>query len=123
MKSPRFTFFEPSQRIKSKLRTSSAIRKKSFLIHFATEFKLVTGLQHSNISTVIFFGLTHEVPIAVNRKLVYVFPEMKLRGLIPITTFMFAVSDLYIPRISLPIWLQKIGRPILHCNPFCLNKC
>ncbi len=42
----------------------------------------------------------------------YLLPEMKLRGLVP-CSHAVSVSDLYIPRIGLPIWLQKIGRSIL----------
>jgi hypothetical protein len=41
--------------------------------------------------------------------LIYVFPEMKLRGLV--SNF---VSDLDIPRIGLPFWLQQNSRPILE---------
>ncbi len=37
----------------------------------------------------------------------YVFPEMKLRGLVPNSYIHVSVSDLYIPRIGLPIWLQQ----------------
>ncbi len=35
---------------------------------------------------------------------IYLFPEMKLRSLAP---NFYMVSDLYIPRIGLPIWLQQ----------------
>jgi hypothetical protein len=38
---------------------------------------------------------------------IYVFPEMKLHGLIPYSYIHVSVSDLYIPRIG------KIGRPIM----------
>jgi hypothetical protein len=38
---------------------------------------------------------------------IYVFPEMKRRGLVPNSSIQVAVSDLYIPRIGLPIWLQQ----------------
>jgi hypothetical protein len=38
---------------------------------------------------------------------IYVFPEMKLSGLVPNAHIHVSVSDLYIPRIGLPIWLQK----------------
>ncbi len=34
---------------------------------------------------------------------IYVFPEMKLRGLVPNSYIHVSVSDLYIPRITLPI--------------------
>ncbi len=37
----------------------------------------------------------------------YIFPEMKLRGLIPNSYIHVSVSDLYISRISLPIWLKQ----------------
>jgi hypothetical protein len=36
-----------------------------------------------------------------------VFPEMKLRGLIPSFYIYVSVSDLYIPTIGLPILLQE----------------
>ena len=39
---------------------------------------------------------------------IYVFPEMKLRGLVPKSYIHVSVSDLYIPKIGLPIWLQQI---------------
>jgi hypothetical protein len=38
---------------------------------------------------------------------IYVFPEMKLRFLVPKSYIHVSVSDLYIPRIGLPIWLQQ----------------
>ncbi len=37
----------------------------------------------------------------------YVFPEMELRDLVPSSYIHVSVSDLYIPRIGLPIWLQQ----------------
>jgi hypothetical protein len=43
---------------------------------------------------------------------IYVFPEMKLHGLIHNSYIHVSVSDLYIPRIGLPIWLQQ-NRKIL----------
>jgi hypothetical protein len=45
----------------------------------------------------------------------YVFPEMKLRGLVPNSYTHVSVSDLYIPRIGVPsvFGCSKIGRPIL----------
>ncbi len=39
---------------------------------------------------------------------------MKLRSLVPNSYIYVSVSDLYIPRIGLPIWCSKIGRPILE---------
>jgi hypothetical protein len=44
---------------------------------------------------------------------IYVLPEMKLRGLVPNSYIFLSVSDLYIPRTSLPIWLEQKNRPIL----------
>jgi hypothetical protein len=38
---------------------------------------------------------------------IYVFPEMKLRGLVPIYFTLVSVSDLYNPGIGLPILLQQ----------------
>ncbi len=38
---------------------------------------------------------------------IYVFPEMKLRGLVPNSYIQESVSDLYIPRNSMPIWLKQ----------------
>jgi hypothetical protein len=46
---------------------------------------------------------------------IYVFPEMKLSGLVPNSYIHGSVSDLYILRISLPIWLQQ-NRVIDHGN-------
>jgi hypothetical protein len=43
---------------------------------------------------------------------IYVFPEMKLRSLVPNYYIHVSVRDLYIPRIGLPICLQK-NRAIL----------
>jgi hypothetical protein len=37
---------------------------------------------------------------------IFVFPELKLHGRIPNSYIHVSVSDLYIPRIDLPIWLQ-----------------
>ncbi len=41
---------------------------------------------------------------ALYRKLIYVFPEMKLHDLVPNSYIHVSVSDLYIYRIGLPIW-------------------
>ncbi len=38
---------------------------------------------------------------------IYVYPELKLHGLVPNSYIHVSVSDLYIPRIGLPIWLQQ----------------
>ncbi len=38
---------------------------------------------------------------------IYVFPEMKLHSLVPNSYFHVSVSNLYILRIGLPIWLQQ----------------
>jgi hypothetical protein len=37
---------------------------------------------------------------------VYEFPEMKLRGFVPNSYIHVSVSNLCIPRIGLPIWMQ-----------------
>jgi hypothetical protein len=44
---------------------------------------------------------------------IYVFPEMKLRGLVPNSYIHVSVKKLYIPRI---------GLPILLCLPICLQQ-
>jgi hypothetical protein len=44
---------------------------------------------------------------------IYVFPEMKLRGLVPNFHIYASVSDLYIPTIGPSIFCSKIGRPIV----------
>ncbi len=38
---------------------------------------------------------------------IYVFPEKKLRSLVPNYYIHVSVRDLYIPRIGLSIWLQQ----------------
>jgi len=38
---------------------------------------------------------------------IYKFPEIKLPGLVPSSYIHVSVSDLYISRISLSIWLQQ----------------
>ncbi len=47
------------------------------------------------------------LPWHCTENLIYVFPEMKLCGLVPNSYIHFSVSNLYIPRIGLPIWLQQ----------------
>ncbi len=42
-----------------------------------------------------------------NENPIYVFPEMKLRGLVPNSYIHVSVSDVHIPRIGLPICLQQ----------------
>jgi hypothetical protein len=44
---------------------------------------------------------------------IYVFPEKKLRSLVPYSYTHVSVSDLSNSRIGLTILLQQIGRPIL----------
>jgi hypothetical protein len=43
----------------------------------------------------------------------YVFPEMKLRGLVPISYIYVSVSDLYTQDRSAYLVAKKIGRSIL----------
>ncbi len=44
----------------------------------------------------------------------YVFLEMKLRGLIPNIHYHVSVSDLYIPMIGPHIFCSKIGGPLVR---------
>jgi hypothetical protein len=46
---------------------------------------------------------------------IYVFPEMNLRCHVPNSYSHVSVSDLYIPRIGQPIWLQQ-NRQIHECG-------
>ncbi len=48
-----------------------------------------------------------------NENLLYVFPEKELRGLSPNFLVHVSVSDLYIPKIGVHIFLQHISRPIV----------
>jgi hypothetical protein len=48
--------------------------------------------------------LNHDLHCTENP--IYVFPEMKLRGLVPNFYIHVSVSNLYIPGIGLPIWKQ-----------------
>jgi hypothetical protein len=50
-----------------------------------------------------------------NENPIYVFPEMKLRDLVPNSYIHVSVIDLYIPRVGLPIWLQQ-NRQTDHGN-------
>jgi hypothetical protein len=43
----------------------------------------------------------------VTKNPIYVFPEIKLRGFIPNSYNHVYVSNLYIPMVGLPIWLQQ----------------
>jgi hypothetical protein len=52
--------------------------------------------------------------------LIYLYPEMNLRCLVPNSYIHVSLSDLYFPRFGLPIWLQKIGRLILGI--YCINR-
>ncbi len=47
------------------------------------------------------------VDYTVTENPIYIFPEMKLCGLVPSFYIRVSVSDLYIPGIGLPIWLQQ----------------
>ncbi len=47
------------------------------------------------------------IPSALYQNLIYVFPEMNLRGRVPNPCIHVSVGDVYIPRIGLPIWLQQ----------------
>jgi hypothetical protein len=43
--------------------------------------------------------------------MIYVFPEMKLHGLVSVSYIHVFVSDFSIPRIDLPNWLQQNRHP------------
>jgi hypothetical protein len=51
----------------------------------------------------------------------YVFPEMKLRGLVPNFHIHVSVSYLHIPTIGPPIFCSKIGGPIVVIYNECGN--
>jgi hypothetical protein len=55
----------------------------------------------------------------------YVFPEIKLRGLlVPNFHIHTSVSDLYIPTIGLPIWLQQLWTDVWeYINRSQSNEC
>jgi hypothetical protein len=53
-------------------------------------------------------GLYHSPRTHCKEDPIYVFPEMKLRGLIPNIHRCLSVSDFYIPTIGPPILLQQI---------------
>jgi hypothetical protein len=38
---------------------------------------------------------------------IYIFPEMEHRGLIPNSYIHVSVSNLYVPKVGLPIWLRS----------------
>ena len=52
-------------------------------------------------------GAWHKINKHRTERLIYVVPEMKLRGLVPNYYIHVSVRDLNIPRIGLPIWLQQ----------------
>jgi hypothetical protein len=56
---------------------------------------------------------------------IYVFPEMKLRGLVPNFYIHVSVSDFYIPRICLPICPQqkKADRSWEYINHSQIHEC
>jgi hypothetical protein len=54
---------------------------------------------------------------------IYVFPEMKLRALVPKSFIHVSVSNFYIPRIGLPMWLQQNkNRQTDHMNIFITQR-
>jgi hypothetical protein len=61
------------------------------------------------ISKCIFIEVAFYCPAQAHctKNLIYVFPEMKLRGLLPNSYSHVSVSDLYIPLIGMPIWQQQ----------------
>jgi hypothetical protein len=61
------------------------------------------GVYLHSSSKVAYMYFSYTVP----KNPIYVFPEMKLRGLVPISCILVSVSDLYNPRIGLPIFLQQ----------------
>jgi hypothetical protein len=56
--------------------------------------------------------------------MVYVYTEMKLSGFIPNYYIRVSVSDLYIPRIGLPILLQQNRQTVPgNINRFQIHEC
>ncbi len=52
---------------------------------------------------------------------IYAFPEKKLCGLVPNSYIHVSVSDLYIPRMDLPIWLQQNRQTYCSLLTWCLG--
>ncbi len=67
-------------------------------------------------SPVFIFFLEHpliQAPLHCKEDPIYLIPEMKLCGLIPISFIHVSVSELYIPTIGPPILCSKIGGPMV----------
>ncbi len=62
--------------------------------------------------------------VLYQKNMIYVLPEMKLSGLNPNSHIQVSSCSLYIHRIGLPIWLSKIGIPILEIyKSFMRHEC
>ncbi len=62
---------------------------------------------HSKWSLSMLTMSYYKLYIHCTEKAIYEFPEMELRGLVPNSYIHVYASDLYIPRIGLPIWMQQ----------------
>jgi hypothetical protein len=80
---------------------------------FNNVFEALTACVDNSLQLSIFAEIIHTLHRQNTKILKQIFPEKEYRGLIPISTFMRAVSALYIPTIALPILLEEICRPIL----------
>jgi hypothetical protein len=76
---------------------------------WALDFKEKIGKPSLRVQTIFVFCLPEIFKnIIVRISIEYtVFPEMKLCSLVPKSYIHVSVSDLYIPRIGQPIWLQQ----------------
>ncbi len=65
------------------------------------------------------YTLTVKLTLSFASCMYCIFPEMKLRGLVPSSYIDLSMIDLYIPWIGLPIWLQKINHSqIRECGSY-----
>jgi hypothetical protein len=80
------------------MREQGGVLLSLIIVHCARE---LTPAVHSSVC-MMWDLITH-----CTKNLIYVFPEMRMCGLVPNSYIHVSVSDFYIPRISLPIRLQQ----------------
>ncbi len=99
---------------KSRLMTSINSSSPSTQIRsnpYHSDFDVYNFFISSSTVRITFTNVTLFPHCTVNP--IYAFSEIKLRGIVPNSYIHASVSNSNIPRISLPIWMQQIGRPIL----------
>ncbi len=95
---PKFSYLGPFIRLDCDLKSGSSILR---CLEKKTQQEIIRASQDMFVSTTV------TAKLHCTNNLIYVFPEIKLCGLVPNSYIYVSVSNLFIPRFGLSVRLQQ----------------